>query len=158
MSKVADARTLEVLMLGLGSEVFAIEACCVREILDPVPVTAVPNARPFVDGLINVRGKVVPLADPRLLFGMTRTPPTPDTRIVVIEADLDGEPTLVGLITDKVYEVTELAAASLEEVPRVGMRWRPDLIRCIGLRGDGFVMVVDLAKALTEAIPSRADA
>lgn len=158
MTKVRDAHTLEVLMLGLGSEVFAIDACSVREILDPVPVTAVPNARPFVDGLINVRGKVVPLADLRLLFGMPRTPSTLDTRIVVIEADLDGEPTLVGLTTDKVYEVTELAAASLEEVPRVGMRWRPELIRCIGLRGDGFVIVVDVAKALAGAVPARADA
>ncbi|PWC31798.1 chemotaxis protein CheW [Azospirillum sp. TSO22-1] len=148
MSKVADAHTLEVLMLGLGPEVFAIEATCVREILDPVPVTAVPNARPFVDGVINVRGKVVPLADLRLLFGMPRTPPTQDTRVVVIEADLDGEPTLVGLTTDKVYEVTELAAASLEEVPRVGMRWRPELVRCIGLRGDGFVIVPDIARLL----------
>ncbi|HYH37440.1 MAG TPA: chemotaxis protein CheW [Azospirillum sp.] len=149
MSKVADAHTLEVLMLGLGPEVFAIEAACVREILDPVPVTAVPNARPFVDGLINVRGKVVPLADLRLLFGMARTPPTQDTRVVVIEADLDGEPTLVGLTTDKVYEVTELAAASLEEVPRVGMRWRPELVRCIGLRGDGFVIVPDISRLLS---------
>lgn len=144
MAKLNTTQPLEVLTLSLQGEIFAIEANGVREILDLVPVTEVPNAPPFVGGLINVRGKVVPLADPRVPFGMERTPPTLDTRIVVIEADLDGEPTLVGLLADKVHEVTELAPASLEEAPRIGMRWRPDLIRCIGKRNDAFVIVLNL--------------
>ncbi len=134
---------LEVLTLGLDGHVFAIEAAHVLEILDLVPVTEVPGASPFVNGLINVRGKVVPLADLRHKFGMERTPSTIDTRIVVVEVDLDGSLTTVGLIADKVYEVTEIAAAAVEETPKVGMTWRPEFIRCIGKRGDDFIVVLD---------------
>jgi purine-binding chemotaxis protein CheW len=145
---------LEVLTLGLQGETFAIEARQVREILDPVPVTEVPNARPFVGGIINVRGKVVPLTDLRPRFGMEAAPPTIDTRIVVVEIVLDGEPTIVGILADKVHEVTAIEvtaieAAAIEQAPRVGMRWRPDFIRCIGKRRDGFVIVPDLERLLT---------
>ena len=75
---------MEILTLGLQGEIFALPAGIVREILDLAPVAEVPNAPPFVGGLINVRGKVVPLADLRVRFGMERTPPTADSRIVVV--------------------------------------------------------------------------
>lgn len=141
-----DDSPLEVLMMGLGGEIFALDAGIVREILDLVQVTEVPCARPFVSGIINVRGKVVPLADLRLRFGMEPTAPTIDTRIVVVEIDLDGDATIVGLLADKVYEVTEIAAATIEEAPRLGMRWRPEFVRCIGkLRGD-FVVVPNVER------------
>src|ERR1700722_12654017 len=91
-------RSLEILTLSLDGEIFAVEATHVHEILDLVPITEVPNSQPFVSGLINVRGKVVPLADLRLKFGMEQKPSTIDTRIVVIEIDLDGVPTTVGIL------------------------------------------------------------
>ncbi len=69
-----DNPSFEALTLNLGGEVFAIDANCVHEILDMIPQTDVPGAHPFVDRLINVRGKVVPLADLRIKFEMERTP------------------------------------------------------------------------------------
>ena len=140
------ARSLEVLTLGLQGEIFALEATHVREILDLVSITEVPNCDPFVNGLINVRGKVVPLADLRLKFGIEQTPATIDTRIVVIEVAIDGDPTIVGIRADKVYEITEVAAAALEETPRIGMRWRPGYVRCIGKRGADFIVVLDIER------------
>jgi purine-binding chemotaxis protein CheW len=139
-------RSLEVLTLALQGEIFALEVTHVREILDLVPVTEVPNSRPFLNGLINVRGKVVPLADLRLKFGMEQTAPTIDTRIVVVEVEIDGDPITIGLRADKVYEITEVAAASLEETPRIGMRWRSEFIRCIGKRGSDFIVVLDIGR------------
>lgn len=149
MAKVSRFQSLEVLTMSLEGEYFAIEAQAVREILDLVQVTEVPGARDFVGGLINVRGKVVPLADLRLRFGMAPTVPTIDTRIVVIEIDIDEVPTIVGILADKVFEVTEIAGASIEETPRIGMRWRPEFIRCIGKRGEDFIIVPDIARILT---------
>jgi purine-binding chemotaxis protein CheW len=142
----SDDRALEVVTLGLQGEIFALEATHVREILDLVPITEVPNGPPFASGLINVRGKIVPLADLRLKFGMEQKPSTIDTRIIVIEIDLDGIPTTVGILADKVYEVTEVAGASLEETPKIGMRWRPEFIRCIGKRGTDFIVVLDIER------------
>ncbi|BAQ67343.1 cheW protein [Rhodovulum sulfidophilum] len=66
---------MRALTIGLRGEVFALPAETVSEILDMGPVTEVPNARAFVNGVINVRGKVVPLADLRVMFGMERMPP-----------------------------------------------------------------------------------
>jgi purine-binding chemotaxis protein CheW len=144
MTAYDTGKPMEVLTLGLEGEVFAVEAGIVREILDPVPVTEVPGARAFVRGMINVRGKVVPLADLRLRFGMAPNPATIDTRIVVVEIELDGEPVIVGILADKVFEVTEIAAASIEQAPRIGMHWRPEFIRCIGKRAADFIIIPNL--------------
>gem|GEM_PF-503973 len=135
---------LAVLTLGLGAEIFAIETERVREVLDLVPITRLPNSRPFIKGLINVRGKVITVTDLRTKFGMAPIAYTRDTRIIVIEVRIDGEPTLVGAIADKVYEATEVAAAAMEEAPRIGMRWRPDFIRAIGKRGSDFIIIADI--------------
>ena len=94
--KWKEAGALEVLTLGLDGHIFALEAAYVREILDLGPVTEVPSASPFVNGLINVRGKVVPLADLRRKFGMEQRATTIDTRVVVIEIDLGGDQTTIG--------------------------------------------------------------
>lgn len=139
-----DNRSFEALTFSLQGEVFAIDADQVREILDLIPITAVPGADPFVGGLINVRGKVAPLADLRVRFGMEIGPATRDTRIVVMEIPLDGEPAIVGVIADKVYEVCEIAGASIEDAPEIGMSWRAEFIKGIGKRGDDFIIIPDI--------------
>jgi purine-binding chemotaxis protein CheW len=148
MSAVAHVtdHALVVLILELRGESFAIETSRVREILDPGSITAVPGADRAVDGLINVRGRVVPLADLRLLFGMTQEDAGEDARIVVIEVPIDGVPTTVGIRADKVNEVTELAATSLEATPRIGLLWQPEFITCIGKRNGDFIAVLDMGR------------
>ncbi len=137
---------LKVLSLTLDGQLFAIDAACVREILDLIPVTEVPASSPFASGLINVRGKVTPLADLRHKLGMTKRTPTIDTRIVVIEADLDGDLTTVGVIADKVHEVTDIPQACIEATPRIGLAWPPEFIRCLGKRRDDFLIVLDIER------------
>ena len=149
MAKWNGNRPLEVLTFDLQGDLFAIEAMHVREILDLVTITEVPNSDPFVNGLINVRGKVVPLADLRIKLGIEQKPPTIDTRIVVLEIESDGEPLTVGIRADKVHEVVEVAASSLQETPKVGMKWRPEFIRCIGKRGDNFMVVLDIVRVFS---------
>jgi purine-binding chemotaxis protein CheW len=139
-----DAGEMEALTFDIGGETFALEAAIVREILDLLPETAVPGARPSVGAVINFRGKVIPLADIRLAFGMPPTPPTIDSRIVVIEIDIDGVPTLVGLRTDRVNEVLTLRREDSEVAPRVGMRWPEELIHCLIKHGDTVVILPDL--------------
>jgi len=142
----AESGAMRALTLRLQDEVFAIEAGSVREILDLVPITEVPNAPAFVGGLINVRGRVVPLADLRVMFDMDRPPPDKDTRIVVIEIDIGGEPTVVGILADKVHDVTDIEAAAIQDAPRVGMRWRPEFVRSIGRRNGTFVVIPNLER------------
>jgi purine-binding chemotaxis protein CheW len=143
----------EVLTFNLQGEVFALQADLVREIMDMTPETAVPGAPPFVSSVINFRGKVIPLADLRLAFDMEAAASTIDSRIVVIEIDIDEEPTLVGLLTDRVNEVATLAQRDSEAAPSVGMRWRPDYIHGLVKRGGDFVILPDL-KAIFASLSS----
>lgn len=147
------SEALKIVTLGLREEVFAVDANVVREILDMVPITAVPNSDPFVSGLINVRGRVVPLADLHVRFGMETPPPTIDTRIVVVDVELAGETTTIGILADKVYEVAEVTARSVQETPKLGMRWRPEFIQGIGKRGDDFMAIIDLSRLLNHSGP-----
>jgi len=142
----ADA--MQVVMIGLGEEKFALDAGLVREIIDPVPVTQVAGARAFVPSVINVRGNVIPLADLRIRFGMPRLADSADTRIVVIELELDGEPVLVGVTADKVYEVTEISQTDVQQTPRVGMHWKPEFIRFIAKWRDEFIIVPNMERIL----------
>ncbi|MER0239545.1 chemotaxis protein CheW [Fulvimarina sp. MAC8] len=144
MSDDQKTKGMHALTIRLHDEIVALEATQVREILDPVPITRVPNAGAFVGGLINVRGSVVPLVDLRVSFAMDRPPQTPDTRIVVIEIELDDEPLVAGILADKVYDVTDIAAASIEDAPKVGMRWPAEFVRGIGRRDEDFVIIPDM--------------
>jgi purine-binding chemotaxis protein CheW len=146
MNATNDNDSFQALTIGLDSEVLALDANAVREILDVIAVTDVPGANPFVGGLINVRGKVVPVADLRVKFGMDLAAQTIDTRIVVVEIDLAGEPTIVGLMADKVYEVTAIGAASIEDAPEIGMNWRSEFVKGIGKRGNDFIIIPDIAR------------
>jgi purine-binding chemotaxis protein CheW len=157
MSTLPHDSALEVLTLSLDGHAFALEASRVREIVDLMPVTEVPGSNQFVNGLINVRGNVVPLANLRHKFGMPPAPSTIDTRIVVIEVDLGGDRTMVGLLADKVYEVTEIAPSAVEETPRIGMSWRPEFIRCIGKRGDDFIVVLDIENIFSSAVRVKSE-
>ncbi|MFK4645765.1 purine-binding chemotaxis protein CheW [Bradyrhizobium ottawaense] len=136
-----QADAMQVVMIGLGEEKFALDAGLVREIIDPVPVTKVAGARAFVPSVINVRGNVIPLADLRIRFGMPQLDDSADTRIVVIELELDSEPVLVGVTADKVYEVTEISQTDVQQTPRVGMHWKPEFIRFIAKWREEFVIV-----------------
>nr|AWM05810.1 chemotaxis protein CheW [Bradyrhizobium symbiodeficiens] len=143
-----QADPMQVVMIGLGEEKFALDAGLVREIIDPVPVTKVAGARAFVPSVINVRGNVIPLADLRIRFGMPQLDDTAETRIVVIELDLDGEPVLVGVTADKVYEVTEISQTDVQQTPRVGMHWKPEFIRFIAKWREEFVIVPNMERIL----------
>lgn len=136
--------TLQVLTFDLDGETFALEAGVVREVLDATVGTEVPGSPAFVDAVINFRGRIIPLADLRVAFGLDRRADNIDSRVVVIEYDLDGDPTLIGLRTDKVHEVTEIATADVEAAPRVGLRWRSDFIRGLARRDGDLIVLPDL--------------
>lgn len=141
------------LTFALGGEQFAIDAQRVREILEVPAVTRVPGAPAFVGGLVNVRGAIVPLADLGVAFGMERGAHDADTRVIVIETDVDGEATTIGILADRVNDVAEMDGAVIEEAPPVGMRWRADYITGIARREGHFVILPHLDRILIDHIP-----
>jgi purine-binding chemotaxis protein CheW len=96
---------------------------------------------------------VAPLADLRLRCGIPVTEPTADNRIVVLEFDFEGEPTLVAILADKVHAVTHLDSVVTDQVPRFGTRWRPEFVQCIGRLNNQFVMILDVGRIFASAEP-----
>ncbi len=132
--------------IGIDREVFAVEVGNVREILDMQPIARLPHAPPFMVGMIDVRGQGVPTIDLRLKLGLPAVPVTENTRILVLDVPIDDQPLTLGVIADRVFEVTALADHALEAPPQVGGRWRSDYIRAIGRANGGFVIVFDMAR------------
>jgi purine-binding chemotaxis protein CheW len=153
-----DIDQVELLTFQLDTEIVAVNAVQVREILDQTAVTRVPGAPKFVDGLVNVRGQVIPLADLRLKLDLETRPMTQDSRIIVLETEIQGEPIAVGVRADKVFEVTELSTDQIETAPRIGLRWRPEHIRFIGKRGEDLIIALNIDRILADEPPPRGPA
>lgn len=145
-----------VLTFALDGEMFAIDAQAVREILEVPPITRVPGAPYFANALINVRGAIVPMADLAVAFGMAKIDHGEDTRVIVIEADVEGEPTTIGVVADKVLDVAAMEGVPIEEAPPVGMRWRADFILAIARPNGQFVILPDLELIFAESLAQSA--
>jgi purine-binding chemotaxis protein CheW len=144
-----SAEPAQYVTLGVDHEIFAVEVEKVREILDMRPIARIPNAPAFLLGIIDVRGRGVPVVDLRVKLGLKETPATEQTRIVVLEVQLGERALYMGLLADRVFEVTALDEQGLERPPELGIRWRSDYIQAIGRRNSSFVIVFDLEHLLS---------
>lgn len=117
-----DARAGKYLILKLGTEEFGVRVVKVREIMGIQQITAVPQTPAYVKGVINLRGKAIPVIDLRLKFGLEAGEYTHRTCIVVAQIDSETGPMLVGLIVDGVSEVLNLSASDVEDAPGFGAR------------------------------------
>jgi len=132
------------LTFTLADEIFAIDVFQVREVLDIAEITKVPQSPEFMRGVINVRGSVVPVVDLRLKFGLQQIDTTKDTRIIVMEIQLDNDIAVIGSIADSVKEVVELSTTQIEKPPRLGKKWRSEVIKGVGKQNDRFILILDV--------------
>lgn len=134
---------------ALGSEVFAVPVAVVREILDHEDAFHIPNGPDYLIGLRDVRGQGVPVIDLRLKLGLSRTVPTPHTRVLVVDITLGDRQLTLGLVADRVFEVVAFRGEQMEAAPDIGIHWNSDYIDGVVRRDQGFVVVIDLARLLT---------
>jgi purine-binding chemotaxis protein CheW len=137
---------MQLVTLGIDQEVFAVPVEAVVEILDMRPMFRLPDAPSFLAGLIDVRGRSVPVIDLRIKLGLPSMDATDMTRILVLEIDLKSRRLVLGLIADRVFEVMALDRDRIEPPPEIGVGWRSDYILGIGRRRDSFVIVFNLPR------------
>jgi purine-binding chemotaxis protein CheW len=113
----ADDRAGKYLVFQLGREEFGIRVLQVREIMGVQDITAIPQTPPHVIGVINLRGKVIPVLDLRLKFGLPKAERTPRTCIIVVQVRRAANSTLMAMLVDGVAEVLNLAAGDIEDTP-----------------------------------------
>ncbi|HXN46395.1 MAG TPA: chemotaxis protein CheW [Bryobacteraceae bacterium] len=116
----SDDRGGKYLVFELGREEFGIRVLKVREIMGIQDITAVPQTPAHVKGVINLRGKVIPVVDLRLKFGLPEQEYTQRTCIIVVQVQGEAGPMLMGIVVDGVAEVLNLAAADIEDTPDFG--------------------------------------
>lgn len=115
-----DDRAGKYLVFHLGREEFGIRVLKVREIMGVQDITAVPQTPAHVKGVINLRGKVIPVVDLRLKFGLPEAAYTQRTCIIVVQVKAEAGVMLMGIVVDGVAEVLNLAAADIEDTPDFG--------------------------------------
>jgi purine-binding chemotaxis protein CheW len=115
-----DARAGKYLIFQLNEEEFAIQVQKVREIMGVMEITQVPQTPIHVKGVINLRGKVIPVVDLRLKFGMEPAEYTHRTCIVVVQVTGPRDTMFMGVVVDGVAEVLQVAAAEVEDTPSFG--------------------------------------
>ena len=108
------------LTFALAAEEYGLPVLRVREIIKIMDITAVPQVPPYVKGVINLRGKVIPVVDLRLKFGFAEQDYTERTSIIVVEVNLAGGKVLMGVVVDAVSEVLSISADEVEETPSFG--------------------------------------
>ena len=143
--------TVQYLTFELGQDQFGIDVKSIKEILELTPITRIPRTPDYMQGVINVRGRVVPVIDLRLKFGLPAREQTVNTCIVVVEINVDDSDVLIGALVDGVQEVLELSADSIEPVPKAGTNVDTESLEGIGKRNDKFVMILNVHRVFSNA-------
>lgn len=112
----------------LGGEEYGLEILKVREIIGLMDITTVPRTPSYVRGVINLRGKIIPVVDLRVKFGMESVEMTEETCIIVVEVVRDGKSVEMGILVDKVSEVLDIVEEEIEEAPSFGSGFDTDFI------------------------------
>jgi purine-binding chemotaxis protein CheW len=137
------------LIFALDKEEYAIEILKVNQIIRLQLITTIPCTPPFVRGVINLRGMIIPIIDLRKKFSMSDHPDTERTCIVVIQLDKNSIKINIGVVIDEVREVLEIAAADIESTPEFGIGINTEFITGIAKTGKSVKMILDISKVLT---------
>lgn len=137
------------LTFGLGEEVYGLEILKVQEIIGLMRVTRVPGLPDAIRGVVNLRGKVIPVVDLRRKFSMAEKPDTERTCIVVVRVWRDGQSITVGLIVDDVREVLAITADQLEAVPKFGDGVETGFLLGMAKIAQRVIMLLDVDRVLS---------
>lgn len=136
---------LQLVAFCLQGEEFAVDIQKVREVLKISQITPLPQSLEFIEGVINLRGEVLPVVDLRKRFRLAVTGEKDKARIIIVEI----QESLVGLIVDSVTEVLHLTAAAVEPPPRRLVGARTEFIQGVGKLGERLLIILDLEKILS---------
>jgi len=141
----SSSREVQLVAFVLENEEFAVDIQQVREVLKMTRITPLPRSLEFVEGVINLRGEVLPVVDLRKRFGLGTTNRDDHNRIIIVE--ISGSD--VGLIVDSVSEVVRLPENSIHSSPGSVAGARTDLIKAVGKKDDRLIIILDLEKILS---------
>ena len=141
----SDVREIQVACFRLKDDLYAVDIMRIKEIIRPQKLTPLPQAPPFIDGIINLRGAVIPVVDLRKRFDMTPRDSTISTRLLIVR--LSGQ--TLGLVVDDVTEVITVPVNDIKPPPVVSEGLIANHLLGVCLSGDNLVMLLDIDRLLT---------
>jgi purine-binding chemotaxis protein CheW len=147
--QTANGREGKYLTFALAGEEYGIGILKVREIIGIMPITSVPQSPDFVKGVINLRGKVIPVIDLRLRFGMPAMDYTEHTCIIVVQIDLPDTSLNIGIVVDSVSEVLNIVGGNIENTPMFGTQLNTDYILGMAKIEGGVKILLDIDRVLS---------
>lgn len=132
------------LSFKLDEEFFAVDVKQVIEILEVPNITRVPLAPDYMSGIINLRGKVLPLIDTKVKFGLEPVKQTINTCIIVLELNVEDEVIQIGALVDSVMEVLEIEKSNIQPSPAIEAKYPLDFIKGMFRKEEDFIMLVSL--------------
>ncbi len=145
MAETSKTGESQLVVFVMENEEFACSIQNVREVLKMIKVTPLPRSLDFVEGVINMRGEVLPVIDLRKRFGLPEAERTDESRIIIVEV----EERMVGLIVDSVREVLSMPDEQIQEAPSQVAGGKTDLIMGVGKVEDRMLIILDLNRILT---------
>jgi purine-binding chemotaxis protein CheW len=146
--KVMTEKEGKYLTFTLADEDYGIGILKIKEIIGMMPITSVPQTPDFVKGVVNLRGKVIPVMDLRLRFGMSGIDYTERTCIIVVEIGGQIGTVLVGIVVDAVSEVLSIKAEDIEETPAFGIKLNTEFILGMAKIEGGVKILLDINKVI----------
>lgn len=151
-STTTQAAAGKYLTFNLGDEHYGLEILRVQEIVGLLPVTRIPRLPELIAGVVNLRGRVIPVVDLRLAFGLPRTDMTDRTCIIVVRIERgDGTPAVIGTIVDEVSDVANLVGTDIEDTPEFGSSVDTSFIKGVARVDERVVLLLDIDRALSSA-------
>jgi purine-binding chemotaxis protein CheW len=138
------------LTFSLDKDLFAVNVARVLNVLEMIPITHIPRVPPFMRGVINLRGNVLPVIDLRVKFSLPVPEDNIDTSIIVLQLEYEGTILEVGAVADSVEEVINLGEKDIEPPPSMGSKLDSSFIKGMGKMGDQFVIILDIDKIISE--------
>lgn len=137
------------LTFALGREEYGIGILKIREIIGMMPITVVPQTPSFIKGVINLRGKVIPVTDLRMKFGLETTDYNERTCIIVVEIDCGSRKLVMGLVVDGVSEVANIKGGEIEGTPDFGSGSHNSYVKGMAKIAGGVKILLDIDRILT---------
>ncbi len=137
------------LTFKLAEEEYGIGILKIKEIIGMMPITSIPQTPEFVKGVINLRGKVIPVVDLRLRFGMEAIDYNDRTCIIVVEIECAASTVMIGIVVDAVSEVLNIKGEDIEETPAFGTRLNTDYILGMAKTEGSVKILLDIDRVLS---------
>jgi len=147
--KAITIKTGKYLTFIIAQEEYGIGILKVKEIIGMMPITTIPRTPKFVKGVINLRGKVIPIIDLRLKFAMEAIPYSDRTCIIVVEIDSDENTVMIGIVVDAVSEVLNIKEDEIEDTPKFGTKLNTEYILGMAKIQKGVKILLNIDQVLS---------